>query len=324
MKTEEEARALVRDLAASTWQLAVISACVEGGLVSALAAGPRSTKELHAATRLREDMIDHLLDVLAAQGLAARDGAGMWSLAPGAAFLAHDWMLHDLRVTRQQSRAMIDQTRARDLTPGWQFTDPEILESQGKSGGGALDMLRKLVSALDGLDARFAAGGRFLDVGAGVGAMDIALCGLYPTIHCVGLEPADAPIAEARKQIAAAGFTDRIELRQIFVQDLRDDATYDLAWVPQPFLPPDVYPVALRTVFRALKPGGWLFTLASNESGSPLALAMNRLRVTMWGGGTISPDRVKSLLAEVGYTEARHLPAPGPVIPVFARRPHPH
>jgi hypothetical protein len=66
-----------------------------------------------------------------------------------------------------------------------------------------------------------------------------ALTGPYPTLRVVGLEPADAPRREAIANIEAAGYSDRIEIRDQPVEALTDVEGFDLVYVPQVFLSED-------------------------------------------------------------------------------------
>ena len=105
------------------------------------------------------------------------------------------------------------------------------------------------------LDRLGSEAGAFLDVGAGVAAVSIAMCRQYPAIRAVGLEPASAPLELARRNVAAAGLNERIELRDRRVEELDDEAAFDVAWLPASFLPADTLATALGTVHRALRPG---------------------------------------------------------------------
>jgi hypothetical protein len=66
-----------------------------------------------------------------------------------------------------------------------------------------------------------------------------ALTGPYPTLRVVGLEPADAPRREAIANIEAAGYSDRIEIRDQPVEALTDVEGFDLVYLPQVFLSED-------------------------------------------------------------------------------------
>jgi hypothetical protein len=127
------------------------------------------------------------------------------------------------------------------------------------------------------------------------------MCRTYPTLRVVGLEPAGAPRREALANIAAAGYSDRIQIRDQPVEALTDVERFDLAYLPQVFLPEDAFIGGLATVRRALRPGGWL-NLAGNQCsrqrlpGRVLAVAkhaVGRRRASSRAGGRCgNPVRV--------------------------------
>ena len=84
------------------------------------------------------------------------------------------------------------------------------------------------------------------------------MCRSYPTLRVVGLEPADAPRREAVANIEAAGYSDRIEIRDQPVEALTDVEAFDLVYLPQVFLSEDAFLRGLATVWRAMRHDGWL------------------------------------------------------------------
>jgi precorrin-6B methylase 2 len=143
---------------------------------------------------------------------------------------------------------------------------------------------------------------RFLDVGTGVGSIAIAACRFLPNLHVVGLEPQDAPLAEARRNITAAGLTDRIELRKQGIEGITDKETFDLAFLPQSFMSDDVVKRGLRDIFRALRPGGWVLVITICTQGMELQAALSRLRDTLWGGSARIPSQIQTMLSDAGFT----------------------
>src|SRR4051794_37583025 len=254
-------------LSQHTWALAAVSAAAEGDLVAALDA-PRSVRELADATGMDEGVTAALLDVLAALELVAvRDGR----YAPSAALTAPG-LAAELRSVRLQSADLVDRARhGRLLAPGWDHRDPELLQAQGDlSAAGGGGRLTAALARLDGIPEAMASGrARLLDVGAGVAAMPIAACREVPGLLAVALEPHPPSADLAERKIAAAGLSDRIELRRQRVEELRDLAHYDVVHLPIVFLPDEVAFEALRRVRAALRPGGWLLTgtLAADGPG---------------------------------------------------------
>ena len=125
--------------------------------------------------------------------------------------------------------------------PGWAFDDPAILLSTGWLSAGIAHDIAEIAPALDGLeDALHRDGAVFLDVGAGVAALSIALCETWPGLRVVGLEPWRPALALAEAQVSSSDVGERIELRAAGVEDLRDDVAFDAAWLAGPFVPPPV------------------------------------------------------------------------------------
>ncbi len=112
--------------------------------------------------------------------------------------------------------------------PGWGFDDPAVLLSTGRLSANIAGVIAQIAPALDGLqDALQRTGARFLDVGAGVAALSIALCETWPGLHVVGLEPWAPAFALAEAQVASSDVADRVELRPVCVEDFDDGAVFD-------------------------------------------------------------------------------------------------
>ncbi len=159
--------------------------------------------------------------------------------------------------------------------PGWSYTDAELLESQGQTSAAFAGVFGEtVVPALDGLGGRLEGpDATFLDVGVGVAGLTVAMCRVWPTLKAVGIDSWDPALVLARRNVAAAGLTDRIELRHQLVEDLADLNAYDLVFLPGPFLPPRVLESAVGRVREALRPGGWA-VLALYRGAEDLASAL--------------------------------------------------
>ena len=153
--------------------------------------------------------------------------------------------------------------------------DPALLQAQGTMSAAAVPFLERFVfPRAAGIPERLTSGATFLDVGAGVAAVSIELCRRFPRLRAVGLEPAEAPLALARRNVEAAGLGERIELRRQLVQELDDADAFDIAWLPPNFLPNDVLRVALARVHRALRPGGLALVATLGGGGDDLRSAI--------------------------------------------------
>jgi cyclopropane fatty-acyl-phospholipid synthase-like methyltransferase len=79
--------------------------------------------------------------------------------------------------------------------------------------------------------------GSFLDIGVGVAAISIRLVNRYPGTRAVGLDVLPHVLDVAQAEVARSGLSESIDLRLQSVSDLHDHEDYDLAWLPQPFIP---------------------------------------------------------------------------------------
>lgn len=258
--------------------------------------------------------------MLAATGLVARDADGTFAVPADAEEL-------DERAAAAARSALLQAADfakgdALDLD-GWRHEDPAILRAQGISSSSAVPALAAAFPSLGDLAARMERpGATALDVGTGVAAIAIALCRRFPELRVVGLEPAKAPMAEARRNVVAAGMDRRIELRGQRVEDLADEAEFDFAFLPAVFLSTETLRVALPAIHRALRPGGWLITASLGATGDELAPALSRLIATLWGSEALPPETVRELVDAAGYAEVRvfDVPPGATLVPIAARR----
>jgi hypothetical protein len=208
-----------------------------------------------------------------------------------------------------------------EAADGWAGQDDETLLAQGRSSAIAGQMLAMYaVPALDGLHERFATGGDFLDVGVGVAELAAAFCNALPLSRVVGLDVMPRALRLAEQTVAAHGLDDRLELRLLPVQELADVERFDLAWMPAPFLPPDVFHLGLGRVHAALRAGGWLVLAAGRFDGDALAVAVTRWRTLRSGGTALTFEDAQAALAGAGFAELMALPTPPGAPALYAGR----
>src|SRR5437868_7675399 len=261
--TPLELRALTHELTVSTWTLTALAVLLETGLVEHLRE-PRSIDELsgHCPT-LSRGRIERVLGVAAAAGLASVEG-DRYRLAEGAMPFSQQPMraalLGDIRSTLMQSLAFLDSSTEKGVAPGWHHTNRTLLQAQGDGSAMFPPMFKaNIVPTLGDLAARLdRPGARFLDVGVGVASLTIAMCRAWPSLQVVGLDVFDVPLALARENVARADLGDRVELRKLSVEELSEEGTFDLAWLPSVFIPATVLPSAVARVRASLRPGGFL------------------------------------------------------------------
>jgi SAM-dependent methyltransferase len=331
VETREEVGTLVAELSASAWAMASVDACLEAGLLECLTK-PRGPAELSERTGVPAGLVEALLDMLVALGLVRRAGDA-FTVTPGLEPLltppARDYLLRDVRATVLQTRALVDGAKRGMLRAGWAHTDPELLEAQGagSTGAPAARMLsERLFPRLEGVVERLQEPtASFLDVGCGVGALAIEMCRIWPHLRVVGLEPQAVPLAEGQRNVAAAGLGDRIALRAERVEQVTEREAFDIAWLPQVFLPRAAFGPGLQAVREALRPGGWAILLAIGARGADPRAALGRLINVLWGEEARPVEEVERAAIAAGFDPVRSHPGPpGGLIDatfVAARRP---
>jgi precorrin-6B methylase 2 len=194
--------------------------------------------------------------------------------------------------------------------PGWAYTDAELLEGFGQSSAPFAKVVHDVLAPeLPGLaDALARPGAAFLDVGVGVGALSIAMCRLYPDLDAVGIDPWEVALDRARRNVAAAGLAERIALRPQRVEELDDEAAFDLVFLAGPFLGRNAVGPAYERSLAALRPGGWVLFAMFGGSGA-LELALARLRTARSGGAVLDAAEAEYRLGAAGFTGVRSLAA---------------
>jgi predicted O-methyltransferase YrrM len=319
---------MIGQLTASVWAYSVLTGAMEAGVLDLLLQ-PMSAADLAARCGLDQTLLERMLDVLVALGLVRREG-DTFVIADGLvpllrAPVAREAYFSVWRSESLQSCSFVQRARDHTLAPGWHFTDPAILHAQG-NGGIILPQIiaDRVAPVLPGLRDRLSAPtAAFLDVGTGVGRIAIEMCRRFPQLRVVGIDNREAPLAQAERAVAVAGLADRIELRRQAVEEVQDREAFDLAWLPQMFLSGEVFARGLRTVYEALRPGGWLLLASVARDGTDLAATVSRLQDTLYGGDARTAEQVAALAAEAGYANVRILPsAPGePLTAIVAQRP---
>jgi len=207
----------------------------------------------------------------------------------------------------------------------WARQTDEALIAQGQASAQSARMFAQLLLPhLDGLAERFGQpGARMLDVGVGVAAQAIAFAGEFAELTVVGIDVLPRALELAAAGVAASNVADRVVLREQDVATLTDDASYDLAFVPAPFVPPTALSTGLPNVARALKPGGWLCLGHGKFSGNPLENALTQFKTTVYGGTTLDDESAHLLCTAAGLVEVRTAPTPpgAPAITVGRRPP---
>lgn len=237
---------------------------------------------------------------------------------------SHPWCL-DPATLASSTTALLRRAlhHAEGRADEWYEQDLETWQEQGLSSRATASTLAEgLVPQMAGLLERLESGhGRMLDVGVGVGGLAVTMCQEFPGLRVVGIDVLEPVLREAERTVAAVGLADRVELRRQSVDDLDDDGCFDLAWLPQAFIPHHVFLDALAPVHEALCPGGWVVSLlaAPGADATPLERAVREHGSHLTGGGLLPPEEVVAHLQAVGFTSVRVVDS-GLGVLVLARR----
>jgi len=301
-----EARKVVNKLIDSVWAYDALCFTVKRGILTQLNE-PRSLAYLSQHCGVPVSMAERVLDILVSMDMVQRE-KDVYKIDQGMLPLITEPIktvfLSNILANYFEGQDLVNSAGKPTITPGWHFTDPEILQSQGMVSAILTEFFIKgLAPKLGDLGARLQSpSARFLDVGSGVGAISMATCRFLPNLQVVGLEPQDAPLALARRNIAAAGLTNRIELRQQRVEEMSDTEAFDLAYLPQNFMPEEVVKQGVSNIRRGLRPGGWIMVLVICVPETGLPAAISRLRDTLFGGDGRCPTQIEAILNEAGFT----------------------
>ncbi len=264
--------------------------------------------------RASDEQHEAAVQVLHAAGLPAVIDPGTW-LPPSTT----EGVGGQARAPLMQLAALVGDPRS-----GWAQQPKGALIAQGQASAQSAPLFAQLLLPhLDGLAERLARpGARMLDVGVGVAAQSIAFADVFAELTVVGIDVLPSALELAAASVAASAVADRVVLREQDFSTLTDDACYDLAFVPAPFLPAAALSGGLLNVVRALKPGGWLCLGHGKFGGTALEDALTRLKTCAFGGTALDDGGAHALCIGAGLVEVRTAPTPpgAPAITV-GRRP---
>jgi SAM-dependent methyltransferase len=120
---------------------------------------------------------------------------------------------------------------------------------------------QEALADLPQLVADLMAGGRVVDVHCGGGRWLIAMARRFPGLELVGVEFEEDSVIRARANVAAAGLTDRITIRQANMTQPGRIGEFDLAYFQYALHQLSDAPAVLRAAWTAIKPGGRVMVL---------------------------------------------------------------
>jgi SAM-dependent methyltransferase len=186
------------------------------------------------------------------------------------------------------------------------------LTAQGQTSGSAAVLFARFVlPQFDGFAERLATpGARMLDVGTGIGALAAGCAQIFPQLHVTGIDIMPRVLELARAHLGASSVASRIELRQQDVAELTDEACYDLAWLPAPFIPEPALRAGVARIITALRPGGLLMVGHGSFDGNDLENAITRFKTAAYGGTALDGPAARGLLEEHGFTSVQTVRTP--------------
>lgn len=194
----------------------------------------------------------------------------------------------------------------------WSANSGEALRAQGEaSAQGAAMFAKFMLPTMGDLAARLnAPGGRMLDVGTGVAALAVAFAEVFPHLEVLGIDVMDRALQLAGETISAASVRGRVSVRKQSVADFDDADSFDLAWIPAPFVPEPALRQGLPRVVATLRPGGLVMVGHGKFGTDPVADALTRFKTTAYGGTALDEQTAQRLLHEQGLAAIRSVPTP--------------
>jgi len=204
--------------------------------------------------------------------------------------------------------------------PGWIYEDPTVLQAQGQASRMVVRGLESFASTRPTFAETLRRPGAFLDVGTGVGLLAIEAARAWPQLRVVGIDPWEPALALAKRNVAESGMAARVELRAQRIETCEDRDAFTLAWLPGPFLAPEIVKPALERTRRSLQPGGWIVFALYAPAPDPLGQALAALRVVRSGGHPWTTQEIEELLRSLKFEQIESFPV-GIVLLVVGRRP---
>ncbi len=161
----------------------------------------------------------------------------------------------------------------------------------------------EVAALLDGIDL---GGLKVLDIGSGLGGIDILLATAHGAAEVVGIDVQDQLVAAARARTEAKGLADRIVYQLVSPGPLPfDAATFDIVFSKDSIVHIPDKAALYREVRRVLKPGGhfvasdWLF--AAGAATHPAVIQW--ISIAKLDFAYITPEIAKTALAEAGFVD---------------------
>ncbi len=244
--------------------IALLFGAIDSGIVDALRTA-NTSEQVAAATGLEKERIDDVLHALEAYGLVKRRD-GLFRLAPNLELItsvdAAQPLIETLRTTKVRIRELENIKEAGNIYTALP-TDGVFSIAKGIVIS-AMSFARNFMGvglgqSMPELREQWQAGVHHLEAGCGVGNTLFQIVTTYPNVTAVGIEIEAETANEAQRRADLLGVTKRVEVRQMDASSLKDEAVFDTAQWSQFFFPASCRDDTLRALFRAIKPGGYIF-----------------------------------------------------------------
>jgi len=292
-----------------------VGAAVATGIPEVLAGGPATAETVAGARGLVPDVVEKVLIVLAALGLAERTGRGWRLTERGRATLLAEAPLYQGNLLIHQAQVEVFWT---DLESALRGRGPDRWV-RAEGGEPRIRSWRDFVLAMHNLAmagraAAFCervdlAGRRSLvDVGGGPGSYAMALCERYPDLQATILDLPEA-VAVARDLIARFGMGGRVRVEAGDWNEVEFGTGRDVVLLSNVLHGPESgAEMKLAKAHRALVPGGLLVVqdfLLNAEKTGPLIPAVFNLMV-----GAFSVPEMVERITSAGFAEPAVRPMP--------------
>jgi SAM-dependent methyltransferase len=217
-------------------------------------------------------------------------------------------------------RQALDLLERPERSPGWDYRDPVLLQSQGQLSGVVIRGIRASLTRLPELDKTLQRPGTFLDIGTGVGWLAIEVARAWPAMRVVGIDPWEPALVLARENLAQSEVADRVEFRMQDVEQLDEVPTFAVVWLPGPFIAREIADRALARIRGMLAPRGWLIFGLNAAVPGPLERALARLRTARSGGHFWDAAEVEERLRALDFSDIETFPTALPIQLVIGRR----
>ena len=251
------------ELIAGAEVIALLTGAVDSGIIDALSEAS-TARQIAVATGLEQKHIEHILYALEAYDLV-RQRNNVFRLAPELKLLTSDDAPLPLVDTLRVTKIRIGHLSNLAIT-GKDYTALQADEVLSIAQGiiSAFSCTRNFVGTAIGqmmpeVKKLWQSGAHHLETGCGVGNNLFQFLTTYPRVTAVGVEIEMATANEAKRRAALFGVSDRVEIRNTDACTLTDEAVFDTAQWSQFFFPISCRAAALRAVFKAVKPGGYVF-----------------------------------------------------------------